>query len=416
MTVHTEFMNSPLNGIRILSFEHYGAGPYGTQYLSDLGAEVIKIEPAGSGGDYARGLGPYFTDVNDAKSNNHTEHATDSSLFYQSFNRNKKSLTLDITCDDGRDVLHKLVASADAVTNNLRGDVPEKIGITYDQLKSANEAIVCAHCSAYGRSGPRKNWPGYDYLMQAEAGYFHLCGEPGSTPTRFGLSVVDYMAGQNMSMGLLSGIIAAKTSGVGRDIDVTLFDTALANLSYVANWALNTDYEPSRVARSAHPSVVPCQLYKTADGWVFLMLNKASFWPTFCDLIKQPELQTDVRFHDLDARLKHRDELTEVLDSILSADTTANWLALFGGRIPAAPVLSPQQALSNPFLQQRGSIQELNDSQGNAMNLLAPSIDAGVDRSADSAAPTLGQHTDEVLNSVGYDQAGIDGLREKNII
>jgi len=403
-------MNSPLASIRVLSFEQYGAGPYGSQHLSDLGAEVIKIEPAGSDGDYARGLGPYFTgSEGDAKT-------TDSSLFFQSFNRNKKSITLDITCDSGREVLHRLVASSDGVTNNLRGDVPEKIGISYDQLKTANPAIVCAHCSAYGRSGPRKNWPGYDYLMQAEAGYFQLCGEPDSPPTRFGLSIVDYMAGQNMAMGLLAGITAAKSTGVGRDIDVNLFDTAIFNLSYVGNWAMNSSYEPARTKRSAHPSLVPCQLYKTADGWIYLMLNKESFWSLFCEMIGQAELADDSRFCDFPSRLKHRDVLTEVLDTALSKDTTANWLEAFGGRIPAAPVLDPEQALNNPFLLQRNCIQNLSDSSGNQMQLLASGIDAGVDRSTDTAAPTLGQHTDDILQSIGYDQTEIDKLRNQNCI
>ena len=401
-------MNSPLAGIRILSFEQYGAGPFGTQFLSDLGAEVVKIEPAGTEGDYARGLGPFFTDSE--------EPLSDSSLFFQSFNRNKKSLTLDITQAGGREVLHRLVASADAVANNLRGDVPEKIGITYDHLKSANPAIVCAHCSAYGRSGPRSSWPGYDYLMQAEAGYFQLCGEPDAAPTRFGLSVVDYMAGQNLAIGLLSGIIAAKSNGIGRDIDVNLFDTAVFNLSYMGTWALNTDFEPKRVARSAHPSIVPCQLYKTADGWIYLMLNKAAFWPVFCKLIGQDSLIDDARFHNYDVRLKHRDELTVVLDQALSIASTAHWLDVFGGQIPAAPVLNPQQALDNPFLQQRGCVQELKDSQNNPVKLLSPCIDDGTDRSTDMAAPTLGQHTDEILQSIGYDQNDLDRLREQSWI
>lgn len=407
-------MNSPLTGIRILSFEQYGAGPYGTQTLADLGAEVIKIEHAGSGGDYLRALGPYFSDTDTDADND--QHASDSSLFFQSLNRNKKSLTLDVTSDEGRDVLHRLVANVDAVANNLRGDVPEKLGITYEKLKSANASIVCAHCSAYGRSGPRKNWPGYDFLMQAEAGYFQLCGEPDSPPTRFGLPLVDYMTGQNMAMGLLSGIIAAKSSGVGRDIDVNLFDTAIFNLSYLANWVLNTAYEPGRAPRSAHPTLVPCQLYKTADGWIYLMLNKSGFWPRFCELIGRKELIDDDRFCDYAERLTHRDELTEILDSALSKQTTADWLALFGGQIPAAPVLSPQQALDNPFLQQRNLTQELHDSQNNPMQLLAACIDAGSDRSADNAAPTLGQHTDELLQSVGYDQTDIDKLRKDNLI
>ena len=178
-------MDLPLSGVRVIAFEQYGAGPFGTQYLADLGAEVIKIEPAGTSGDYLRAIGPYFIDGEDRNSA--------SSIFFQALNRNKKSITLDILSNDGKIILQKLIENAEAVSNNLRGDVPEKLGITYDQLKKYNKAIVSAHCSAYGREGPRKNWPGYDYLMQAEAGYFSLTGEPDGPPSRFGLSVVDYM-------------------------------------------------------------------------------------------------------------------------------------------------------------------------------------------------------------------------------
>jgi len=405
-------MSHPLEGVRILSFEQYGAGPYSTQFLSDLGAEVIKIEPSDGNGDYARELGPYFSDT--GADTDKQEHASDSSLFYQSFNRNKKSLTLDITCDEGRAVLHRLVSSADAIANNLRGDVPEKLGITYEQLKSVNPKIVCAHCSAYGRYGPRKAWPGYDYLMQAEVGYFQLCGEPETPPSRFGLSVIDYMAGQSMAIGLLSGVIGAKASGVGRDIDVNLFDTALFNLTYVGNWALNSDYEPARVPRSAHPTVVPCQLYKTKDGWIYLMLNKPTFWPQLCELIGHPELIDDPRYADYALRLERRDELTELLDGYLSTRTTSEWLKDFNGKIPAAPVLSPTDALKNPFLEGRNRIQELHDSQNNPMQLLVSPIEAGIDHSTDTAAPALGQHTDEILQSIGYEQADIDEMRERN--
>ena len=175
-------MSLPLEGLKVLAFEQYGAGPFGSQYLSDLGAEVIKIEPAGTDGDYLRALGPYFIDE---------ERNSASSIFFQALNRNKKSITLNILSGEGKEILGKLVKTSDAVCNNLRGDVPEKLGITFDQLKQYNKKIVAAHCSAYGREGPRKNWPGYDYLMQAEAGYFSLTGEPDAPPARFGLSIVD---------------------------------------------------------------------------------------------------------------------------------------------------------------------------------------------------------------------------------
>ena len=168
-----------LDGVRILAVEQYGAGPFGTQFLADAGAEVIKIEapatPGNPGGDYARALGPHFFENGESQ-------------FFHSFNRNKKSLTLDLKKPEGQAVFRDLVKTADAVASNSRGDVAERLGITYDQLKDVNEKIVCAHLSAYGRTGSRASWPGFDFLMQAEAGHFSVTGEPGSPPTRLGLS------------------------------------------------------------------------------------------------------------------------------------------------------------------------------------------------------------------------------------
>ncbi|MCY4192155.1 MAG: CoA transferase, partial [Rhodospirillaceae bacterium] len=216
----------PLEGIRVLAVEQYGAGPFGTMFLADQGAEVIKIENPHDGGDMARAVGPYF-------------FASGDSQFFHSFNRNKKSLTLDLTKPDGKVVFHDLVASADAVASNLRGDVPDKLGLTYDALKACNDKIVCAHLSAYGREGPRATWPGYDYIMQAEAGYFAVTGEPDGAPARFGLSVVDMMTGLGLAYALLAALVAARATGRGRDIDVSLFDIALHNTSYLATWYLN---------------------------------------------------------------------------------------------------------------------------------------------------------------------------------
>jgi succinate---hydroxymethylglutarate CoA-transferase len=397
----------PLTGVRILAFEQYGAGPFGTGYLADMGAEVIKVEPAGTDGDYARGLGPYFIEDE--------VDASVASLFFQAFNGNKKSLTLDITRPEGRQVLERLVASSDAVANNLRGDVPARLGLTYPQLKAANPAIVCAHCSAYGRDGSRADWPGYDFLMQAEAGYFHLCGEPGSEPTRMGLSLVDYMGGQSLALALVSAVLAAKTTGCGRDVDVNLYDTAMYNLSYLAAWSLNTDYAPVRVARSAHPSLAPCQLYKTADGWIYLMCNKQAFWPLLCNLIGQAELAADPRFAGFADRLANRDALTVCLDAALLRHTTAHWLRLFAGRIPAAPVLTPEQALTSDFSAERRIVVARKTASGKPFRTLRTPLDTGVSAVADPA-PALGGHTREILRSVGYGDGEIDDLKDRGLV
>ena len=387
-------MDLPLSGIKILSFEQYGAGPFGTQYLADLGAEVIKVEPAGTNGDYLRDIGPYFIDGEDRNSA--------SSIFFQALNRNKKSITLNVLSDEGKQILAKLVKASDAVCNNLRGDVPEKLGITYDQLKGYNKAIVCAHCSAYGREGPRKNWPGYDYLMQAEAGYFSLTGEPSGPPARFGLSVVDYMSGLTMSFGLVSAVLSAKLKGLGRDVDVNLFDTAMFNQSYMAAWALNTDFKSERLDRSAHPILVPCQLYKTKDSWIYIMCNKEGFWPVLCDHIGRKDLAKDPKFNSFKNRQDNRELITKILDQELMKKNTSEWLEDFGGIVPAAPILNLIESLENPFLKDRGNIQTLTTNRGVDISLLKTPIHLFEENHKDITAPELGADTDSVLEEAGF--------------
>ena len=401
-------MDLPLSGVKVIAFEQYGAGPFGTQYLADLGAEVIKVEPAGTSGDYLRAIGPYFIDGEDRNSA--------SSIFFQALNRNKKSITLDVLSDDGKKILQRLVENSDAVSNNLRGDVPEKLGITYDQLKQYNKAIVSAHCSAYGREGPRKNWPGYDYLMQAEAGYFSLTGEPDGPPSRFGLSVVDYMSGLTMSFGLVSAILSARSTGVGRDVDVNLFDTAMFNQSYMAAWTLNTDFESERLERSAHPILVPCQLYKTKDGWIFLMCNKESFWPILCKKIGRDDLIKESKFVDFSSRQKNRDEITKILDAELMKKNTAEWLEVFGGIVPAAPILNLKESLENPFLNNRRNIQHLKTKSGVNISLLKTPIHLSNTDYEDKTAPELGEDTNIVLEEIGFTEDQIINFKNKGVI
>ena len=401
-------MSLPLAGIKVISFEQYGAGPFGTQYLADMGAEVIKVEPAGTSGDYLREIGPYFLDGENRNSA--------SSIFFQALNRNKKSITLDVLSKDGKIILKRLVENADAVCNNLRGDVPEKLGITYDQLKGFNKAIISAHCSAYGREGPRKNWPGYDYLMQAEAGYFSLTGEPSGPPARFGLSIVDYMSGLTMSFGLVSALLSARSTGLGRDVDVNLFDTAMFNQSYMAAWTLNSDFKSERLDRSAHPILVPCQLYKTKDGWIYLMCNKEDFWPILCNNINRKDLIDDPRFINFKVRQENRDKVTEILDKELMKRSTSEWLEKFGGVVPAAPILDLKEALENPFLKGRNNIQKLTTKHGVDISLLKTPVHTLDNSFEDKTAPELGEDTDAVLKEAGFSLKEINHFKKKYVI
>ncbi|HEX6298223.1 MAG TPA: CoA transferase, partial [Burkholderiales bacterium] len=258
-------MSLPLAGIRVLAVEQYGAGPAGSIYLADLGAEVIKVENLREGGDIARHVGPHFFGPGDSQ-------------FFQTFNRNKRSIALDLAKPEARAVLRDLARTAEGEFDNLRGDLPVKLGLTYEQLRDVNPRIVCAHLSAYGREGSRAAWPGYDYLMQAEAGHMSLTGEPDGAPQRYGLSVVDLMTGLTAAFALLAGIIGARATGQGRDLDTSLFDLALFNLNYPGTWYLNAGHVQGREKRGGHPSLVPSQLFRTRDGWLFVMCNKEKFW------------------------------------------------------------------------------------------------------------------------------------------
>ncbi|NIP46125.1 MAG: CoA transferase [Gammaproteobacteria bacterium] len=395
-------MTLPLEGVRVLTVEQYGAGPFGTMFLADQGAEVIKIENPHDGGDIARDVGPFFFAEHD-------------SVFYHSFNRNKKSMALDLGKAEGQEVLHDLVASADALTSNLRGDVPEKLGLTYAHLEKFNAKFVCAHLSAYGRTGPRASWPGFDYLMQAEAGFLSLTGEPQAPPARFGLSVVDFMTGLGLAYAVLAGLTAARATGVGRDMDVSLFDMALANTNYLAGWYLNEGHRQERLPRSAHPSLTPCQLYPTRDGWIFIMCNKEKFWPALCERVERPEWATDARFKTFADRLANRDALTGLLDEALARRDTAEWLSRFAGSVPAAPVNDIAEALENPFVTDHDRLQTLVHPSAGEYRLVAPPVRTGEPPPA-RPAPALGEHTDALLAALGYDERRRERLRASGVI
>jgi len=385
----------PLAGVRILAVEVYGAGPFGTAHLADLGAEVIKIEQRAGGGDVSRAVGPYFLGADDGH-------------FFQSLNRNKKSLTLDLKHARGREVFMKLAATADGLMGNLRGDQPEKLKITYADLAAANPRIVCAHLSAYGRDGSRKGWPGYDYLMQGEAGWLSLTGEPDGPPSRMGLSVVDYSTGTTCALALLAGILEARRSGRGRDLDVSLFDVAMHTLNYPAAWQLNEGLETGRAPRSAHPFIVPSQLYRTRDGWIFLMAQTQGFWELLCDKLGRQDLKK--AYPDFAARREHRDRLTEILDGEFSKRATRDWLEMLRGAVPCGPVLDMAEALENPYFLERGGVQVFDHPDRPGFKLVASPFRLGEPLPA-RPAPKLGEHTEALLRELGYDEAQIGQLK-----
>jgi crotonobetainyl-CoA:carnitine CoA-transferase CaiB-like acyl-CoA transferase len=390
----------PLAGIRVLTFENFGAGPFGSMYLADLGAEVIKVENREQGGDATRSMGPFFLGEHD-------------SHFFQTFNLNKKSVTLNLKLAEGQEAFRRLVRKADVVMNNLRGDQPEKLGLDYAALSASNPRVLCAHLSAYGRDNERKGWPGYDYLMQAEAGYLHLTGEPGTPPARMGLSIIDYMTGITTAVAVLSSLIGVMKSGRGGDIDVSLFDVALHQLTYPGSWYLNEGHGTERLPRSSHPSAVPVQLFRTSDGWIFVMCMTEKFWQALLGELGRTDLASDARFATSDVRRRNRDELTEVLDSEFVRRTTQQWLDRLQGLLPAAPVYDLAQALDNPYAGAIGMVRALPHPARPDFRVLANPIKLDGVRLPSRRAPGLGEHTDALLREAGYSDAQIAALRAR---
>ncbi|TDR90071.1 CaiB/BaiF CoA transferase family protein [Enterovirga rhinocerotis] len=376
----------PLAGLRILTFEQFGAGPYGSMTLADLGAEVIKVENPATGGDASRQVGPHALGENDSQ-------------YFQTFNLNKRSVALDIKSPEGRRAFHDLVAGSEAVMNNLRGDLPATLGIDYAGLRSIKPSIVCLHISAYGRGNSRTAWPGYDFLMQAESGLMSLTGEPDGPPSRTGQSMIDYMTGMTGMVGLLSAVMRARATGEGCDVDTCLFDVAVHQLAYSGTWYLNGGEVPGRQPRSAHPSLAPVQTVRTRDGWIYVMCMKAKFWEQLRDALGSESLRADPRFASQALRRAHRSELTEALDAAMSTQSTAHWLGLLSGKVPVAPIHDVAEAFASPFMAEADMVRTLTHPAKADFRVLANPIRIGGERLSQAACSALGADSDALLSS-----------------
>ena len=393
----------PLHGIRILAVAQFGAGPFAMLNLADLGAEVIKIEDPTVGGDVARYIPPA------------TESAD--SLYFQSFNRGKKSITINLRKPEGVAIFHRLVEKSDAVFNNLRGDLPEKLGLTFNSLKKLNSAIVTCSLSGFGRTGPRASEPGYDPIMQGMAGYMSITGEPDGPPGKAGVSIIDFAGGYAAALGLVAALLDAKTTGVGRDVDVSLLDTAVSMLTYFASWQLNSDWEPDRTANSAHQTIVPAQNFQTSDGWITVFCAKEHFWQRFAELIELPELISDERFASFASRYDNRAELLTILSNRLLEKKSDEWLRLFRGVVPSGPVNTIAQSLEDEQVRARKLVVNVEHPSYGQIRQVASPITTPGSNQATTPGPALGEHTTELLSALlSLNPSEIETLREQGAI
>jgi len=371
--------------------------------MADLGAEIIKIENPKSGGDVARYVPPYT--------------AEQDSVYFQSLNRNTKSITLNLQHEDAAQVLHGLVDISDGVLNNLRGDLPARLGLDYAALGQMKRSIVCCSLSAFGRTGSRAAEPGYDYLMQGYAGWMSLTGEPDGAPQKAGLSMVDFSAAELAALGFVSAIMRARATGIGCDVDVSLFDTALFHLSYPAAWHLTRGYQPRRMPDSSHPSQVPSQVLPTDDGYIVVMCAKEKFYQNLVNIFGAPELADDPRFNSFAARLENRDVLVPILKDLSRKKTTAQWLELLAGQVPCSPVNTVEQAFADPQVAEDEMIIETDHPAFGTVRQVASPIKISDATKQHHRAPALGEHTDEVLAEyLDMSKTQIDRLRLDGVI
>jgi crotonobetainyl-CoA:carnitine CoA-transferase CaiB-like acyl-CoA transferase len=392
----------PLAGVRVLDASRVLAGPYCGQVLGDLGAEVLKVERPGAG-DETRGWGPPF--------------AGGLSAYYLSCNRNKRGLTLDLSQPEGRDLFHDLVRRCDVVLENFRADSADRLGLTPDTLLGVNPRVIVCSISGFGRTGPLRDLPGYDFAVQALSGLMSITGPAEGPPCKVGVAVTDVLTGLYAAVAVLACLHARASSGHGYAIDLALLDCAVASQVNVAQAYLTGGAVPPRQG-NAHLQIVPYQLFATADSWLVLAVGNDGQWQRFCRA-GRADLADDPRFATNPLRVRNRDDLVALLEPLLRARTTAEWQELLrAAEVPHAPVWDYAELFAHPQAAARSLRVEVRGPGGEPLDLLGPPFHLrGATLPAPSAPPTLGQHTDEVLAGLlGLGPERLDDLRRRGVI
>lgn len=370
-------MTLPLRGKRVIEVGHMLMGPYCGMLLADLGAEVIKVEPPG--GDIARRVSPHQVGPFNA--------------YFASLNRGKRSVVIDLASDAGRAELTGLVREADALVTNLRPKAIRKLGLTYDALKESNPKIVCVALTGYGLDSPYAERPAYDYVIQAQTGVMALTGDPSGPPTKTGYSAVDNSAGIMGAVGLLAKLV----QGEGGQVDIAMYDVMLSQLNYLAGAWLNAGERAERYPESAHPYIVPAQIFRTADGWLTLFITHDDFWRIFCDEIGRSDWIDDERFATMAARRHNRALVLRSIGEVLATEPTDRWVARLAPLgIVAAGVETLEAALASEQAAARGMVAEIALDEG-SLRVVGNPIKFSDAHDEFHAPPLLDEHGSTIL-------------------
>ena len=391
---------APLDGVRVLELCHFLAGPYAGMVLADLGADVLKVEDPAHPDD-ARSMGPHFQGGQ--------------SLYFLALNSGKRSIGVCLATDEGRAVVHDLVRTADVVIDNYRLGVLARFGLSHDDLHAVNPRIVTCSLTGYGETGPDSGRAGYDYTIQALAGVMSLAGEPDGPPTKAGISYVDHSGGVTAALGVCAALLERTRTGVGTHVDLALFDVQISMLTYLAAWQRNRDATFPRTASSAHPSLVPAQNFRTADGHLALFVGNDGMWQRFVRALDDPVL-ADPRFATREGRFEHRDAVIARVQEILLSDTSEGWEArLEVAGVACGAVNDVGDALTEAQTVARGLVLEnRHPAYGTYEHVRGPLPTQA--RATVGPAPLLGEHTDEALRDLGYSTDRIEELRAAGVV
>ena len=392
----------PLKGIRVLDLTRVLAGPYCAMLLGDMGAEVIKVEEPGKGDD-TRGWPPF---------------AGGESTYFMSVNRNKKSITLNLKAPEGRDVLKKLAKKSDVLLENFRTGTMEKLGLGYATLARLNPRLVYCAISGFGESGPESHRGGYDLIVQAESGVMDLTGFPDGPPVKVGNSIADLVAGMSGAHGVTLALLARQKTRRGQKVEIAMLDVMASLLTYQAGMYLNAGRTPARRGNE-HPSIVPYEVFKAADGYLALGVANNSLWERCCAAIERPELAKDPRYATEAARVEHRATLVPLLNEVLGARSGEEWMKrLEAVGVPAGRIRTVPEVCESEHLRARGMLVALPHAKAGTVKMMGVPIRLhATPGKARTSAPVLGGDTDAVLTRVlGLRRAEVQRLRKGGVL
>jgi formyl-CoA transferase/CoA:oxalate CoA-transferase len=395
-------MNGPLAGLTVVDLTRVLSGPYCTMVLADLGARVIKVEHPGRGDD-TRHWGPPFVGPESA--------------YFLSINRNKESVTVDFKHERGREVLSRLVERSDVLVENFKPGILDRAGFAWARLHDAHPRLVYASISGYGQTGPRRNEPGYDAVMQAEGGLMSITGDRTGPAYRLGVAISDIVAGLFAAQGVLAALYARERTGKGQRVDVGMLDATAALLTYQAAAFFATGQAPVRMG-NRHPTIAPYETFETSDGEIVIAVGNDQIWTRFCPAIGLADLADDERFRTNRDRLERYDTLRPLLEETFKTRTRAEWIeGLQAASVPCGSVRDVAEVLADPHLAARNMIADLMHPTAGATRVIGVPVKLSeTPGTVRTPPPTLGQHTDAVLEELGYDRSAIGNLKAAGAI